>query len=56
MTPYQLKRRAVANFRNFDTPKHVRRKYQRQWIKWVTHLGDRWLLANPVAKGDYHHA
>lgn len=56
MIPYTLRRRAVANFRNFDVPKHVRRSYQQQWLKWVTHLGDRWLLAKSIPKGDYQHA
>jgi hypothetical protein len=54
MTQYQLKRRAIKNFRNFDAPKNVRRHYQRQWLHWVNHLGERWLLASPAQKGTYY--
>lgn len=54
MITYQLKRRAVRNFRTIEAPKHVRRSYQRQWLHWVTHLGDRWILAKPVQKGAFH--
>ena len=37
--------------------RHVRglysnRNYQRQWIRSVRFLGDRWLLATPVEKKD----
>lgn len=54
MITYQLKRRAIRNFRNFDAPKHVQRHYQRQWLRWVAHLGDRWILASPIQKGAFH--
>lgn len=53
MTSYQLKRRAIRNFRNFDAPKNVKRQYQRQWLRWVQHLGSRWLAASSVQKGTY---
>ena len=52
MTDYQLKRRAINNFRNFMVPKDVQRKYQRQWLQCVTRLGDRWLLARQLQKGN----
>jgi hypothetical protein len=51
MTDYQLKRRAIANFRNFDVPKHVQRNYQKQWIQCVRRLGDNWLYAQALKKG-----
>lgn len=54
MTDYQLKRRAICNFRNFDVPKHVQRSYQRQWIHCVRNLGDKWALAkNSIARSYY---
>lgn len=29
-------------------PKHTQRHNQRQWVRSVRRLGDRWLLARPV--------
>lgn len=29
-------------------PKHTQRHNQRQWIRAVRQLGDRWILANPI--------
>ena len=54
MTKYQLKRRAVRIFRQFEVPKHVQRHYQQQWLRCVESLGERWLLARPVQKGADH--
>ena len=54
MTEYQLKRRAITNFRNFNVPKHVQRNYQRQWIQCVDRLGDRWLFAQLIPKRTLH--
>lgn len=54
MTEYQLKRRAITNFRNFNVPKHVQRNYQRQWIRCVDRLGDRWLYAQALKKRALH--
>lgn len=31
-------------------PKHTQRHNQRQWVKSIRRLGDRWLLARPVEK------
>lgn len=54
MTDYQLKRRAIVNFKNFEIPKHVQRNYQRQWIQSVRLLGDNWLYAKQLQKGETH--
>ncbi len=49
MTPYQTKRAAAKNFA-FVALKRTRRHYQRQWIRAVNILGDKYLLAVPVQK------
>ncbi len=54
MTDYQLKRRAINNFKTFTVPKETQRNYQRQWLRCVTQLGDRWLYAQQLQKGTTH--
>lgn len=54
MTDFQLKRRAVQNFRNLKVPKHVRRQYQRQWLRQVSELGPRWVLAPNAHPRSYY--
>lgn len=34
-------------------PMHTQRHNHRQWVKSIRQLGDRWLLANPVAKKNH---
>ena len=47
-------KRVRKNFpRTETTPYHVTRHNQRQWVKSVRHLGNKWLLAEPVARGSY---
>jgi len=36
-------------------PKHTQRHNQRQWVKNVRRLGDKWLLAKPVQRKDRNH-
>lgn len=52
MTPYQLKRRAISAFANYEVPKQVRRRYQRDWLKIVNILGDKWLYAKYIERLD----
>jgi hypothetical protein len=43
--------RHVRQLFNVDyVPRHVNRHNQRQWVKSIRFLGDRWLLAKPVEK------
>jgi hypothetical protein len=50
MTEYQLKRRAVLNFKNYWVEKNVKREYQRQWLRSVSLLGAKWRLAIPIGR------
>ncbi len=45
-----LLRRVRQMFNTPDVPAHVNRHQQRQWVRSVRHLGDRWLLAKPINK------
>lgn len=46
----QVLRRVRQLFSNPHIPAEHNRSYQRQWVKQVRHLGDRWLLAKPVER------
>ena len=46
----QLLRMAVRLYSNPLAPKHVNRHNQRQWLKSIEFLGDKWLLAKKVGR------
>lgn len=46
MTEYQLARRAINLFSNYEVPHETRRRYQRQWMRSVRTLGSQWLYAH----------
>ena len=37
-------------FRTYDAPPEVIRAYQKQWVKSVRQLGDKWLVAKPIER------
>ena len=45
--------RKVRQMFNSDwIPDAHNRSYQRQWVKQVRHLGDKWLLAKPIRRAN----
>lgn len=46
----QLLRMAVRLYNNPHVPKEINRHNQRQWLKSIEFLGDRWLLAKQVER------
>lgn len=48
MSALCLYRRAITLFNSGDL--RLDRHNRRQWVRSVTYLGDRWLLAKPVSK------
>jgi len=38
-------------FNNPHIPANHNRSYQRQWVRQIRLLGDRWLLAKPIERG-----
>lgn len=37
-------------FNNYDAPPEVIRDYQKQWVKSVRRLGDKWLVAKQIQR------
>lgn len=37
-------------FSRYDAPPKVIRSYQRQWVRSVRHLGDKWLVAKQIER------
>jgi hypothetical protein len=37
-------------FATYDAPPKVIRSYQKQWVKSVRQLGDKWLVAKPIGR------
>ena len=37
-------------FSTYDAPPQVIRGYQKQWVKSVRNLGDKWLVAKPIER------
>jgi phage terminase small subunit len=35
-----------------EVPEHINRHNRRQWVRSVSFLGDRWLLATPVGRAE----
>lgn len=44
-------RRVREMFNSDLVPPEHNRSYQRQWVRQVRYLGDKWLLAKPIVKG-----
>lgn len=47
---YRLKKRAIQLYSCDLAPKSVNRHNQRSWLRMVSLLGDKWLIAKPVQK------
>ena len=37
-------------FASYDAPQSTIRSYQRQWVRSVRHLGDKWLVAKQIQR------
>ena len=47
-THYLIRVRRI--FSTYDAPPEVIRAYQKQWVKSVRQLGDKWLVAKPIER------
>ena len=43
-------KRVRAMFASYDAPPKVIRSYQRQWVRSVRKLGDKWLIAKQIER------
>jgi hypothetical protein len=53
MTPtslFELRHKARALYNNDMVPEHTNRHNQRQWVRAVIRLGDKWLIAKPIKR------
>ena len=53
MTPtslFALRQKARALYNNDMVPEHTNRHNQRQWVRAVMRLGDKWLIAKPIKR------
>ena len=47
---FELRQRARALFNNPLVPEHTNQHNQRQWVRAVMRLGDKWLLSKQVGR------
>jgi hypothetical protein len=53
MTPtskFELRQRARTLYNNDMVPDHINQHNQRQWVRAVMRLGDKWLLRRPIER------
>ena len=53
MTPinmFALRQRARTLYNNDMVPDHINQHNQRQWVRAVMRLGDKWLIAKPIKR------
>ena len=53
MTPtsiFELRQKARALYNNDMVPEHTNQHNQRQWVRAVIRLGDKWLIAKQVKR------
>ena len=53
MTPtsmFALRQKARALYNNDMVPEHINQHNQRQWVRAVMRLGDKWLTAKPIKR------
>ena len=55
MTPtsmFELRHKARVLYNNDMVPEHINQHNQRQWVRAVLRLGDKWLIAKPIKRID----
>lgn len=50
LSKFELRQRARALYNNDMVPDHINQHNQRQWVRAVMRLGDKWLIAKPVKR------
>jgi hypothetical protein len=49
---FELRHKARALYNNDMVPEHINQHNQRQWVRAVLRLGDKWLIAKPIKRID----
>jgi hypothetical protein len=47
---FELRQKARTLFNNDMVPEHTNQHNQRQWVRAVMRLGDKWLIAKPIKR------
>ena len=47
---FELRQRARTLYNNDMVPDHINQHNQRQWVRAVMRLGDKWLIAKPIKR------
>jgi hypothetical protein len=47
---FELRQKARALYNNDMVPEHTNQHNQRQWVRAVMRLGDKWLIAKPIKR------
>ena len=50
LTTEQLRRKARVIYNNNMVPEHINQHNQRQWVRAVLRLGDKWLVFKPMGR------
>jgi predicted metal-dependent hydrolase len=50
ISKFELRQKARALFNNDMVPEHINQHNQRQWVRAVMRLGDKWLIAKPIKR------
>jgi hypothetical protein len=50
LSKFELRQRARALYNNDMVPEHTNQHNQRQWVRAVMRLGDKWLIAKPIKR------
>jgi hypothetical protein len=50
ISKFELRQKARTLFNNDMVPEHTNQHNQRQWVRAVMRLGDKWLIAKPIKR------
>ena len=50
ISKFELRQKARRLFNNDMVPEHVNKHNQRQWVRSVMRLGDKWLVRKPIER------
>ena len=50
LSKFELRQRARTLYNNDMVPDHINQHNQRQWVRAVIRLGDKWLIAKQVKR------
>lgn len=52
LSRFELRQRARTLYNNPEVPEHINQHNQRQWVRSVMRLGDKWLVRKQIERRD----